>query len=510
MTVIANLQARNEAKELRLLFEVSRLLIDLGKRPEERLREVLAALARHTALLWGAIALIDEAGLETAAEIGPAPGGAGPLERFGRGALSLAAETGRTAVKLKVSEEPLFLTQANLRELGKERLACLYVPINSGASRLGVLAADRLFAESVPLEEDLRLLTILAGLLAEALGAHRAGELKRQTALADNRRLKELLGLDPPPLLGRSASMLATHDLLRQLASNDFNVLITGESGTGKELAARHLHALSSRSGGPFLKIACAAQDGGETAAALFGSPATGAEGRLRPAQNGTVYLAGLENLPPDCQAKLLALLNGASFAQVGGVGQSRLAARLVSATEFSKNYLIEQSGFRPDLAARLSQFSLSLPPLRGRREDLPVITDHFLKLWSHECGLKPAGLTPEARLSLANYNWPGNLRELNLALGRGVVLARGGFIGPEHLAGLTPLSELSEQGEAKLPQALSGLERQMVVEALEAESGHMARAAARLGLSKRVMGLRMRKYGLDFKNFRRPARPKA
>lgn len=491
---------RHDAKELRLLFEVSRLLLEAEKRLSGQLGEVLEILTRHTAFMRGFIAVTSAERFEVAAQIGLGLGKTAPFYRAAEKAAGLVAATGRAMIEPNVSDAPLFITQTNLRELTKAQLAFIYVPIKDEELTLGVLAADRLFAESVPLAEDLRLLTTLAALLARALRARALLKEKNRAVLAENRGREKIVAENRglPPLLGRSASILAVGDLLRQLAGNDFSVLITGETGTGRELAARHLHALSGRKNSPFIKVSPFTPPDGEFTAALFGAPAW----------EGTVYLAGLDELPPGRQDGFLAWLQKAAWnGRTGGAGQARSGPRLLASSRLSRATLIETGRLRPELAERLGQFSFSLPPLRDRREDLPIITDYFLRLWSGELGLEPAGLTPEARLLLANYNWPGNIRELSLVVARGVCLAQGGLISPEHLPGLAPFSAPPGQGPLRLPDTLDDLERRLVIEALKAESGHMTKAAARLGLSQRVMGLRLKKYGLDFRTFRRSAK---
>ncbi len=510
------LNVSNEVKELRLLFEISRLFDGLGD-VQPKLDEALALIARHTGLSRGAVALLDPdgRGISLTAAVGHQPE---ELRRghyrLGEGVTGRVIETGQPMVAPNPSREPLFLNRTGARDLSKERIAFFCVPIKIGARTIGALSADRLFADSVALDEDLRLLTILASLIAQAAKVRQDLAAERESILAENRRLKEVLeaGLKTPAMIGESRGLKEVYSLIAQVAPTSLAVLICGESGTGKELAAETIHLSSPRAARPFIRVNCAALPEQLVESELFGHEKgafTGAthrhRGRFELADGGTLFLDEVGDLPPSVQVKLLRVLQEKKFERVGGGETIAVDVRLVAATNRDLVRLVGEGTFREDLYYRLNVFSITLPPLRERLDDLPALSDHFLAYWGREVNKRMIGLTPEALAALRDWPWPGNIRELSNVLARAVILSEDGLVHRRHLPTLGGGSPEAEARPATLPEALDEMERRLITEALSQHQGNMSRAAAHLGISERIMGLRMKKFGLDFKTFRTP-----
>ena len=509
---MSSLNVSNEVKELRLLFEISRLFDGLED-VQAKLDQALALMTRFTGMVRGTVALLDPDGqnISLAAAVGLQPQELSRGHyRLGEGITGRVIETGRPMVAPNLSQEPLFLNRTGARDLAKERIAFFCVPIKIGPQTIGALSADRLFADSVALDEDLRLMTILASLIAQAAKVRQDLAAEREHILEENRRLKQVLesGLKTPAMIGGSGGLKEVHSLIAQVAPTNLTVLIQGESGTGKELAAETIHLTSRRAGRPFIRVNCAALPEHLVESELFGHEKgafTGAtqrhKGRFELADGGTLFLDEVAELPAPAQAKLLRALQEKRFERVGGDETISVDVRLVAATNRDLGRMVTDGAFREDLFYRLNVFAITLPPLRDRLEDLPALADHFLAYWGGEVGKRMIGFTSTASAALKAWPWPGNIREFSNVLARAVILSDDGLIHCRHLPGQT--AGVPECGPVSLPEALDEMECRLITEALTEYQGNMSRAAVHLGVSERVMGLRMKKFGLDFKNFR-------
>ena len=360
------------------------------------------------------------------------------------------------------------------------------VPLSSPEGPLGVLYLDTR-EEGVRFDEThLELLTAAGGIAAAALATIRHIEWLRE----ENQRIEAGL---PHEMVGESSRMREVYRFLARVAPTDSTVLLRGESGTGKELAARALHRGSVRAGKPFVAINCAALSEPLLESELFGHEKgafTGAlarkPGKLEVAHTGTVFLDEIGELPPPLQAKLLRALQEREIERVGGTQPIRVDLRVVAATNRDLEKAIREGTFREDLYYRLNVISLTLPPLRERREDIPELADHFAALFSRKIGRRIAGFSPEARACLLRYDWPGNIRELANAIERAVVLGDGELIHAEDL----PETLLEAAPAAGAPfsatpyhETLNRTKEKLIVDAVEQAGGNVTRAAEALGL---------------------------
>ncbi len=301
---------------------------------------------------------------------------------------------------------------------------------------------------------------------------------------------------------GKSEVMTQLFAILPEVAKSGATVLITGESGTGKELVARAVHDLSPRNEGPFVAVNCAAIPESLMESELFGhvrGAFTGADrdrpGRLQAARGGTLFLDEVGDIPLALQVKLLRALDSGEFTPLGANLPRKAEVRVVAATNRDLEEQMRQGSFRQDLYYRLNVIHLSLPPLRRRREDIPLLVDHFLDRLAAERGEPRRQLTPAAMSLIMDYHWPGNVRELQNALEHALVLARGGRIEPRHLPEPLRRGPVPEPGRPALD--LASREKEAIVQALARHRGHRARTAQELGISPSTLWRKMNRYGL-------------
>ncbi len=312
-------------------------------------------------------------------------------------------------------------------------------------------------------------------------------------------------------IVGRAPSLREALLRASKVAPTDTTVLITGESGTGKELVARAIHQASLRADGPFVAINCAALPETLLESELFGHERgafTGADrqkpGRFELAQSGTLFLDEVGELSAPVQAKLLRVLQERQFERLGGTTTLAADVRLVAATNQSLESLVESGRFRDDLLYRLNVFTVHLPPLRERGDDVILLADHFVRTLGARMGKGEPGLSREARDALLNHAWPGNIRELQNAVERALIVSDGGLITAAQLGLVTraPRAAVPDARAAgasiAAPASLAEWEKQMVIDALAKARGNKSRAAALLGLTRSQLYTKIKRFGLE------------
>jgi two-component system, NtrC family, response regulator HydG len=321
----------------------------------------------------------------------------------------------------------------------------------------------------------------------------------------ENRLLKENLGrFDRGDIIGRSTVMVTLLETVAQVATSEATILITGESGTGKEVIAGAIHSNSSRSRSPFIKLNCAAITETLLESELFGHEKgsfTGAyrrkEGRFRQAHGGTLFLDEVSEMSLAMQAKLLRVLQEKEFNRVGGEEIIRVDVRLIAATNKDLAKEIETKRFREDLYYRLNVVMLKVPPLRDRREDIPLLAQHFLSAFSEKYQKAIKGFTPKAMDRLIRYNWPGNVRELINAVERGVILSRADYMDDTDMPFFSDVGKEAKGVDIQPDITLDEMERTMILKTLESASGNKSEAARRLAITRRTLHKKLKKYGV-------------
>jgi len=324
---------------------------------------------------------------------------------------------------------------------------------------------------------------------------------------AENRALREELKSRHriEGIIGESGQMVEVISLVQRVAASEATVLIRGESGTGKELIAKAIHYASPRAARPLVRVNCAALPENLLESELFGHEKgsfTGAiatrKGRFELADTGTLFLDEIGDLPLHLQAKLLRVLQEREFERVGSSQPIKVNVRMLSATHRDLESLMRAGHFRDDLYYRLNVVTILVPPLRERRQDLPPLMDHFLKLFAAKNGKSLRGFSRAARDALLRYDYPGNVRELENLIERAVVLCRGDVIDRGDLPLILDEPDAPSEATTQLTAAVEGLERRMIREALKRANGVQTRAAELLGVTERALRYKLKKYGLQ------------
>ncbi len=326
----------------------------------------------------------------------------------------------------------------------------------------------------------------------------------------ENRLLRETLGshFDMQNIIGRSPVMVKLMETVAQVAPTEATVLITGESGTGKEMIAGATHFNSGRKDGPFVKLNCAAITETLLESELFGHEKgafTGAykkkEGRFRQAHGGSLFLDEISEMSLAMQVKLLRVLQEREITRVGGEEVIEVDVRIIAATNRNLLQEIEAGRFREDLYYRLNVVTLNMPPLRDRREDIPLLARHFLKMFAKKNRKQINGFTPQAMDRLLKYDWPGNVRELMNAVERGVVLSRSDYLDEQELALIlkdVPFSgEISPKDATPTDMPLDEVEKATILKTLELTGGNKSEAARRLGVTRKTLHKKLKMYGV-------------
>jgi len=434
--------------------------------------------------------------------------------RMGEGITGYVVQTGDSLVVPNIAEEPAFLDRTGARkDQDTSRLAFICVPVKLGREVMGTLSVDLSNASSAGLEEDRELLTVVAAMIAQAVQLHLARKEENAHLREENRRLLEELAQKrgPENIVGNSHPMQALYRFMAKVYDKTTPVLILGESGTGKELVAAALHYGSPRKDKPYIRFNCAAIPENLAESEMFGHEKgafTGALnlriGRFEEADGGTLFMDEVGELSLPIQAKLLRVLQARQFERVGGNKTLTVDIRLIAATNRDLSILVKEGKFREDLYYRLNVFPLLLPPLRERGSDILLLSDYFVEKYAKLHDSPVRRISTPAIDALMAYHWPGNVRELENVIERAVILSDDGVIHTYHLPPTLQTAESSgTRYRGTLDERLDTVERELIVDALKASAGNMAQAARELGLSERVMALRVQKHGIDFRLFR-------
>ena len=493
---------------LSLLHEASTLLDDAPDLTSS-VQPILAALSRHMDVECATLTVLNRHTSEILVHeaIGLTEDQRQRARyRLGEGVTGRVVETGAPLVVPSIATEPLFLSRTRpLEERRDAEMAFICVPVRLGNETIGALSAERPYSQERSFDEDIRVLSILASLIAHAVRLRQFAE-EEKALLDENQRLQRELAdrYRPANIVGNSREMAPVYEMIGQVAGSDATVLIRGESGTGKELIAQAVHYDSQRSEGPFVRVNCAALPEGLIESELFGHERgafTGAVqqrlGRFERASGGTIFLDEIGDLPASVQVRLLRVLQEREFERVGGSRVLTADARVVAATNRDLEKDVEEGRFRTDLYYRLNVFPIHLPPLRERRTDIILLADHFIEKYNERHDRSIVRLSTPAIDLLMAYHWPGNVRELENAIERAALMADGEVI---HARLLPPSLQMARPGDKRsgpLNTQIDALEKELIIDALKANKGNRAAAARQLGITERIIGLRVGKYRL-------------
>ncbi|KUL33292.1 sigma 54-interacting transcriptional regulator [Chlorobium limicola] len=538
---------KKKDSSISLLAEVSRT-VTIEKDISKVLRLVLFIMSEHMDMLRGMITILnrdnDEIVINESFGLSEEEKERGRY-RIGEGIIGQVVKTGKPVLVPNINDEPLFLDRTRSRQ--KERtddLCFICIPIKTGTEIIGTLSADRQIEPPFPEDPSKRakaesermdmmqhyvdLLSIIASMISQAVrlkqlaheensnGTVATHSLKGKNLLIphrDNESHEEEIDETERPanIIGNAKPMMSLFKMIDKIAKTSATTLVLGESGVGKELVASAIHFKSRRSDKPFIKFNCAALPESIVESELFGHEKgsfTGAlgmrQGRFELAHTGTIFLDEVGELSLPIQAKLLRILQEKEFERVGGSKTIKVDVRVIAATNRNLENLIREGQFREDLFYRLNIFPLTVPPLRERKTDILLLADYFVEKYNrvNQKGIRRISTTSIDMLM--RYHWPGNVRELENCMERAVILSEDNVIHGYHLPPSLQTAESSGTPyTGSLQQKLDSIENEMIIEALKRTKGNMSRAAIQLGLSDRIMGLRVKKFNIDYRKFR-------
>ena len=433
--------------------------------------------------------------------------------RYGTGVAGRVAQSGQPVIVPVVRHDPMALSElSDLARWHDLEWNLIAVPVAAPGRRAGALCAYFRDRDAAGFSERLAALELIASLMSKvATGAATPLVARAPRSTAEEEVPKRAPGalFEYSNLVGASAVMRQVYEQTSQVARTNATALLRGESGTGKELIARAIHDNSPRAAMPFVKVNCAALPEPLFESELFGHERgafTGAhtrrKGRFELAQGGTLLLDEIGELSLTTQAKLLRVLQFREFERLGGTQTLHTDVRLVAATNTDMERAVRDGTFREDLYYRINIFSITLPPLRDRRADIPALAEYFLSKLAAAHGRRIGSISGGALDLLIAHGWPGNVRELENAIERAVVVCDGLVIQECHLpAALRGVERPPER--LSLSRAVDQLEQQMIEEALRAERGSIAAAARVLGTTERILRYKAQRLGIDPALFR-------
>ena len=501
---------RPKPDEIECLFEITKAIhatLDLRK----SLYRVLDLLAEHLGMNRGTITILNletaEIYIEAAHGISSAAKTRGRY-KLGEGITGRVIESGRPMAVPQLDDEPLFLDRTGARSrIDKSKISFICVPIKDGRRVIGALSVDRVFEGPSPLKDDVRLLTIISGLIAQKAALLEQINREKDQLREENLRLRKELGkkYSFTNIIGNSRKMQEVFHLITQVAKSNANVLLLGESGTGKELAANAIHYNSLRATKPLIKVNCAALPSNLVEAELFGHEKgafTGADrekaGKFELANGGTIFLDEIGALALESQGKLLRVLQERELERVGGTKTVKVNIRLIAATNKDLAGAVGEGTFREDLFYRLNVYPIYLPALREREADLLLLADYFLEKYVQEYDKDILRISTPAIDALMQYHWPGNVRELENCMERAVLLCDDQVIHSYHLpATLQTAGDTGTQPSQSLNDAVENFERELLIDALKSSRGNMRQASMALKTTERIFGYKVKKYGI-------------
>jgi Nif-specific regulatory protein len=514
---------RNTTREIEDLSLINDISKKISKTLDLRsvVKPVLQIMAERMDIIRGTLAILNrktgEIVIEEAYGLLPEEIAKG-IYRVGEGITGRVVESGEPAIIPRVSDEPEFLDRTGSHgKLNKRDISFICVPVKIGIEVIGTLSVERFYNKEASFDDDVRLLSIIASTIFQTVRLRQLALEEIEKVREENLRLHEELKVmrGPKSIKGNAKSMRSIYSRINRACSTNTTVLVRGETGVGKEMVARAIHYGSKRCEKPFVKFNCSAFPENSIESELFGhekeaftGASTERKGRFELADGGTIFLDDIGEIPPAVQAKLLRMLQDSEFERSGRNNTVRVDVRIIASTSSDLEALIQQGQFREDLFSRLNVFPIVVPPLRERKTDIILLADYFAEKYANETGKELVRISTSAIDMLISYHWPGNVRELENCIERAVILSNDGVIHSYHL----PLSlQVPQPADACngefLESRIAAFEKEIIVDELKRAKGNLACAARSLGITERIIGLRIVKYRIEPKRFRETKR---
>jgi len=527
-------------QEIVILEQISQILGD-GLELSQVFQRAMALLSDRLHIQRASLVLWDQGSdhLKTVASIGLSPDEQ-KLGRYalGEGITGQVLETGEWAIISDVANDPSFLNRTGSRNLAdgdtsEKTISFICVPVRDGGKTVGTISIDKPYINDEQLQADARLLSIIAGSIAQTIRIHDLIRVEKDQWLEETQQLRDNLRgkYKFDNIIGSSPAMLDVLATIGQVASSRATVLLLGETGCGKELIAKAIHYNSPRADQPLIRINCGALSPQLLESELFGhvrGAFTGAVkdkvGRFEAAEGGTIFLDEVGTLDPQLQVKLLRVLQEREFERVGDHRTVQVDARVIAATNLDLEEEVRKGNFREDLYYRLNVVQINLPPLRKRREDIPRLIDYFLDKYNQENQRNLQKINRDTLNTLLRYPWPGNVRELENAMERAVVLSTSDEFSDDLLPLQIRLFSKQTRGEtsdasieslaSRLAEhavneyqtyegevydlVIGEIERQLIREALDYNNGVKVRTADFLGINRNTLNKKVKDLGID------------
>jgi Nif-specific regulatory protein len=430
---------------------------------------------------------------------------------MGEGIIGKVAETGQPVVIPDIANDKEFLNKTGVGNGNGKTIAFLCTPLITKNEIIGTLSIHKAHSFDIDFAYELKLLGIIGMLIGKNISIHRKHIEELEELRKENSRLKSNKPFKPDNIIGNSSLMHDLYQLIERVSPTNSTVMIRGESGVGKELIAEAIHKASARAAKPFVKVNCSSLPENLIESELFGHEKgsfTGAiaahVGKFELANGGSIFLDEIGDVPPSIQVKLLRVIQQKQIERVGGNKTIDVDVRIITATNRNLEEMIKNNAFREDFYYRINVFPIYVPALRERKADITILTDHFINKINRQNGANVKRITGGALDMLMMYSWPGNVRELENVIERAIILTTDNVI---HSYNLPPSLQTGVSSNtvnrSSLELVLGKVEKQMIIDALVANNGNMSKSAAQLGITERIMGLRIKKYGVNIQSYK-------
>ncbi len=497
-------------RELVLLFDISQRLIQ-SRQLKDDMPSILRMIVEYLDAEKSFLSIFNRENskiyIEAAYGLSSAQQSRGKYN-VGEGITGKVVEMARPVVIEKISKSSLFLNKTN-QEIYKDgnELSSICVPIVDNAKVVGTLSVVRVFNPRISFDEDIRMLTIIGSMIGQAVRGRQERLEELELLKQKNLELEsQLSGGKNLNMIGNSSKMKDVFSLIQMVGKTNSTVLIRGESGVGKELIADAIHMASTRTDKPFIKVNCSALPESLIESELFGyekGAFTGADsrrkGRFELADKGTIFLDEIGDIPMSAQVKILRIIQQREFERLGGTETISSDVRIIAATNRNLEEMIQNGEFREDLYYRINVFPIFVPSLRERRNDIPLLVDHFIEKFNKQNNSKIKRITTSALNMLMVYSWPGNIRELENGIERACILSTDNVI---HSYNLPPSLQTADStnttSKGGMMYTVEQVEKQLIREALTTTKGNIVKAADNLKITERMLGTRLKKYNID------------
>lgn len=531
----AQILSRNMmTKELENKIQLQQILIDISNEVEKisELRDafdlVMKKLTDNLKIHRGMLVLFDtedinQLSVVTAYNLTEDEMSRG-VYKVGEGVIGKVVATHTPIAIPDINRDKDFLNRMRIKREKNIPISFIAIPINIDGMTSGVLAVEKEFESANTLSDETNFIYLIGKFIANKVRAFQRLSEERQTLLDENLQLKKELyknyGLSN--FIGKNIKMVEVFDMVKLVADSQSSILVRGESGTGKELIARALHYNSSRREQPFISVNCAAIPEHLLESELFGykkgaftGATTDRKGKFILANNGTIFLDEIGDMPLPLQGKLLRVIQEREVEPIGSESKVKVDIRILSATNKNLQLLIKEEKFREDLFYRLNVIEIGIPPLRDRKDDIPLLVSHFRSKYAKVNNRKIDAISPEALRVLQSYGWPGNVRELENIIERAVLLCKTGVIEPSNLPSYIAETEHSQVSDISIGKWIDGyiknvlyegkvyseivgyIEKELLSRALLFNNRNKVKTADFLGINRNTLRFKMRDYGI-------------